>query len=137
MVHSDWTAPSDWKGLAGWKDSSYGNDTCPSWTNPADEMIVFVEYPEGERECSGTSTYTVYTRYDLCDEMILATDSYDELLAYLNLPVITAHNMGHLENWFLWNVEYPDGSSVWQNTDGYDTSEKAMAAGTAYLKERA
>jgi hypothetical protein len=84
MSHTDWTEPTDWTVPEGWVCSSYGNDTCPSWTAP-DGTIVFVEYPEGERECAGTSQYTVYADYCNADKALFECDSYTELTAYLTL----------------------------------------------------
>jgi hypothetical protein len=83
MAHTDWKAPPDWHVPEGWIDSSYGNDTCPSWTDETTGRIIFVEYPKGQRECAGVSQYTVYAEYGT-DSHLFETDSFDTLSAYLS-----------------------------------------------------
>ena len=82
MNHTNWTPPADWRVPEGWVDSSYGNDTCPSWTEESTGRIVFVEYPEGERECAGVAQYTVYAEYGT-DSHLFETDNFDALSTYL------------------------------------------------------
>ena len=80
--HPEWTPPAEWTAPEGWTCSSYGNDTCPSYTHP-NGMIVFVEYPEGQRECEGVHQYTVFAEYGECDPALLETDSYSEFVTFI------------------------------------------------------
>ena len=82
MAHTGWTAPEGFAPPKGWVDSSYGNDSCPSWTNPKNGNILFVEFPEGEREYEGSDQYYLYEGYGE-SEPLLATDNYSDVQAWI------------------------------------------------------
>jgi hypothetical protein len=83
MPHTDWTPPAGFEPPADWTCTSYGNDTCPSWTCDRTDLILFVEYPDGERECAGASQYTLYKSYDDAVNPLLQTEDYDEVLGFI------------------------------------------------------
>jgi len=77
-----WTAPEGFTPPSGWVDSSYGNDSCPSWSDPNNGNILFVEFPEGKREYEGSDQYYLYEAYGE-GEPLLATDNYSDVQAWI------------------------------------------------------
>ena len=68
--------------IAGFVDSSYGNDTCPSIHSAALGLTIHCDYKDDDlRECGGL------TRYGVCNEdssePLLETDSLAEVLAFV------------------------------------------------------
>ena len=75
MGHGDWRPPTDFEPPTDWNCTSYGNDTCPSWTCPKTELILWVDYPIGDRENENATTYTLRRDYSDIGDPLLETDS--------------------------------------------------------------
>ena len=78
---SDYTVPKSVH-AAGWVDSSWHNDICPSFTHEKKGLRLWVDNNDPMlREGEGRPIY-VLTRINDCEEWeedLLATDSYDEI----------------------------------------------------------
>jgi len=69
---------------AGFVDSSWHNDACPSMTPTDESLVVFVDYPdEAERELSGVKRFSVQTLIDdtAGPHELINTDDWAEVLA--------------------------------------------------------
>ena len=73
----------------GWTDSSWHNDSCPSFTAPDKSMLVFVDYlPKALREVQTYPRFVVL-RLDngqMTDRCLIDSDSWDEILAFITKP---------------------------------------------------
>jgi hypothetical protein len=69
---------------AGFNDTSWRNDACPSWENPAGSMKLFVDYQQPEdRECGGGRFTLAYLDQDGTIENEFTTDDWAEMTAQI------------------------------------------------------
>ena len=77
----DLTIPSDWK------NSSWGNDACPSWTHNG--YIIFVDHPDPkEREFQEWKRFNVKLEdeYGYGDGFDFETDDFEEVKKVIKVP---------------------------------------------------
>ena len=67
--------------IAGFVDSSYGNDTCPSIYSDAQGLRIYCDYKDEARREGCGMRYNV--TIDDCGEALLETDTLADVLAFV------------------------------------------------------
>lgn len=77
---------------AGFVDCSWHNDTCPSFFNETLGLYVFIDYPDREmREFPECPRFSLSEgREDGIDASLLVTDSWDEILAFIDTRAVSS-----------------------------------------------